>query len=92
MLKLKGFSPKLSEKKLLNNLNFFRHKLLVVCVTLALSDEEDRVSDKTRLMELTDFWFDLKAVPRGEKQSVSSQQRHHGIFTVSKLPNLKTLK
>jgi len=69
-----------------------RHKLLVVCVTLALSDEEDRVSDKTRLMELSDFWFDLKAVPRDEKQSVSSQQRHHGIFTVSKLPNLKTLK
>jgi len=68
-----------------------RHKLLVVCVTLSLSDDEDRESEKIRLMELSDFWLDLRAVPKDEKH-VGSQQKHHGIFTISKLPNLRTLK
>ena len=61
-----------------------RHKLAVVVVTLSVA--EDRASD---LMELSDFWFDLVGAAKMSQKSSSS---HHGVLTVSKLPNLKTLK
>ena len=61
-----------------------RHKLTVVVMTLLGHDDES-------LMELSDFWFDLtaSAAPKSQKSQSSG---YHGVMTVNKLPNLKTLK
>ena len=78
---MSGFNPDQLTEFLFALKSLARHKLAVVVVSLT-----SNTGCSSQLKELTDFWFDVE----GFQQRKSST--HHGFFTISKMPNLKTIR